>query len=102
VRLYYLTATAKFERADVFTLLDHEQATLGQDETGSEEFVLAPSETRTVQRELKPGVQALGVVAQFRDIDQSRWRADAGVATSGPTRLNVQIAKLAVTITRSS
>ena len=36
------TATAKFERGDVFALTEHEQQTLGQDDAGSQEFVLSP------------------------------------------------------------
>ncbi|HEY8290185.1 MAG TPA: type VI secretion system lipoprotein TssJ, partial [Acetobacteraceae bacterium] len=31
VRIYQLTATAKFERGDVFALTEHEQQTLGSD-----------------------------------------------------------------------
>ena len=50
-----LNGTAKFERADVFALTEHEQQTLGDESQGSEEFVLRPGETRTVTRELKKG-----------------------------------------------
>jgi len=45
VRVYQLTQTAKFERGDVFALTEHEQQTLGQDDAGSQEFVLSPGET---------------------------------------------------------
>ena len=41
VRIYQLTQTAKFERADVFALTEREAATLGQDSAGSQEFVLS-------------------------------------------------------------
>ncbi len=54
VRIYQLTATAKFERGDVFALTEHEQQTLGQDDAGSQEFVLSPGETQTKTFELKP------------------------------------------------
>ena len=90
VRVYQLTATAKFERGDVFALTEHEQQTLGQDDAGSQEFVLSPGETQTKTFELKPGVQAIGVVVLYRDIDSAQWRADAPVATSGPTKLTLQ------------
>jgi type VI secretion system protein VasD len=98
VRIYQLTATAKFERGDVFALTEHEQATLGQDDAGSQEFVLSPSETQTKTFELKPGVQAVGVVVLYRDIDQAQWRADAPVASSGPTKLALNVGKLAITL----
>ena len=98
VRIFQLSAAAKFERADVYALIDHEQQTLGTDDVASEEFVLSPSESRTVKIEPKPGVSAVGVTALYRDIDHAQWRADAPVASSGPTRLAASIGKLAVTL----
>ena len=98
VRIYQLTATAKFERGDVFALTEHEQQTLGQDDAGSQEFVLSPSETQVKTFELKPGVQAVGVVVLYRDIDRAQWRADAPVATSGPTKLALNVGKLTISL----
>ena len=98
VRIYQLTATAKFERADVFALTEHEQQTLGTDDAGSQEFVLSPNETQTKTFELKPMVQAVGIVVLYRDIDQSQWRADAPVADSGPTKLLLNVNKLAISL----
>lgn len=91
VRLFELNGTAKFERADVFALTEREQQTLGNEGQGSEEFVLRPGETRSVTRELKKGVQFVGVAVLFRDIDRSRWRAIAPVGVSGPTKLTLRI-----------
>jgi type VI secretion system protein VasD len=34
----------------------------------------------------------------YRDIDNAQWRADAPVATSGPTKLKLTVAKLAITL----
>jgi type VI secretion system protein VasD len=87
VRIYQLAATAAFERSDVFALTEREQATLGADSLGSEELIVAPGETREVAHELKPGVQAIGIVVLFRDIDHAQWRAVAPAAASGPTTL---------------
>jgi type VI secretion system protein VasD len=98
VRIYQLTATAKFERGDVFALTEREQQTLGTDSAGSQEFVIAPNENRTLKLELKPMVQAIGVVALYRNIDAAQWRAVAPVATSGPTNLTLKIAKLAISL----
>ena len=98
VRIYQLVATAKFERSDVFALTEHEQQTLGQDSVGSQEFLLSPGETQTQTFGLKPGVNAIGVVALYRNIDQSQWRADAPAADSGPTKLLLNVGKLAITL----
>jgi len=98
VRIYQLTQTAKFERGDVFALTEHEKQTLGEDDAASQEFVLSPGETQTKTFELKTGVQAVGVVVLYRDIDNAKWRANAPVATSGPTRLTLNVGKLAITL----
>ena len=101
VRVYELAASAKFERADVFAFTEHEQETLGTDDLGLEECVLRPGETRTLTRQLKPGVQLIGVAVLFRDIDHARWRAVAPVGTSGPTRLVLRISGLGATLAGS-
>lgn len=98
VRLFELTATEKFQHAEVFTLIDHEKETLGSDEASSQEFILLPSETRTLKFEPKPGVSAIGIAALYRDIDHAQWRAVAAVASNGPTKLSATIGKLAVTL----
>jgi type VI secretion system protein VasD len=98
VHLYQLTATAKFERADVFALTEHEQQTLGADDLGSEELVLQPGETRTITRDLKPTAQFIGVAVLYRDIDRAQWRAFAPVAASGPSRHALTIKALSATL----
>ncbi len=96
VKLFFLTASAKFERADVFALTEREKATLGEDSMGSEEFVVRPGETRTLERKPKPGVQFIGAAVLFRDIDRATWRAVAPIAASGLTKLKLDIAGISV------
>lgn len=98
VRIYQLTATGKFERSDWTSLTEREQATLGADDAGSQEVVVSPGQSLTQTINLKNGVQAVGVVVLFRDIDHAKWRAVAPVASSGPTRLALTIGKLSVTL----
>jgi type VI secretion system protein VasD len=98
IRLFYLTATAKFERADVFALTEHERATLGEDSAGSEEFVLRPGESRSITRTPKSGVQFLGAAVLFRDIDSATWRMVQPVAASGPTHLRLAITGIKATL----
>jgi type VI secretion system protein VasD len=87
VRIFQLTHTGKFETADVFALIEREQATLGTDDQGSEEFVLAPGETRQISRELKKGTQFIGAIVLFRDIDRAKWKLSAPAPSSGPFNL---------------
>ena len=98
IKLFFLTASAKFERADVFALTERERATLGEDTAGSEEFVLRPGETRDIARKPKSGVQFLGVAVLFRDIDHAGWRAVQPVAASGPTKLQLDIKGIRATL----
>jgi type VI secretion system protein VasD len=98
IRLYQLAGTGRFERADVFALTEREAQTLGDQSLGSEEVIVRPGETQKINRELKPGVQALGVAVLFRDIDRARWRAVSPVAPHGPTRLNLKITGVTATL----
>jgi len=99
VRLFELNGTAKFERSDVFALTEREQQTLGSEGQSSEEFVVPPGKTRMVTRELKKGVQFVGIAVLFRDIDKSHWRAVSPVAASGPSKLTLKISGLTATLT---
>ena len=101
VRIIELTGTGTFESADVFALLDHQQQTLGAEEAGTREFIISPSEHRSVTIDPKPGVTAIGLAALYRDIDNARWRTVAPIAGDGPTNLVAGIGKLAVTLTAS-
>ncbi len=99
VKVYQLSATAKFSSSDWTALTEQEQQTLGQDEAApSQQFVVAPGETQTQTINLKNGVSNIGIVALYRDIDHAQWRAVAPAADSGPTKLTLTIGKLAVTL----
>jgi type VI secretion system protein VasD len=98
VRIFQLTSTAKFERADVFALIQREAATLGTDDLGSEEFVIAPGEKRLVSHELKNGTQFVGVIVLFRDIDHARWRVMSPAPATGPLKLLLTTAGIIATL----
>lgn len=99
LRVYQLSATAKFEAADVFALKDREAATLGTESAGSQEILVAPGEKKTVKIDLKPMVSSIGVAAMFQNIDAAAWRATQPAAANGPTDLVAKIDTLAVTLT---
>ncbi len=98
VRVYQLGGTAKFEQTDVFALMDNAAKILGADLVGSQEFLIAPSETKKVTIDLKPMVSAIGVAVMYRDIDNAKWRATAKALDSGPTRLSATVGKLTLTL----
>ncbi len=99
VRVYQLGGTAKFEQSDVFALKDNEAKTLGTEEAaGSQEFLIAPGDSKTVTINLKPAVSAVGVAVMYRDIDHAQWRATQPANASGPTKLSATVGKLALTL----
>jgi type VI secretion system protein VasD len=75
VRLYQLHDASSFGTADFFAIYDHEKATLAADLVGSAEYVLRPGETRDLDLQPDPNVQNLAVLAAFRDLPNSQWRA---------------------------
>ena len=74
VRVYQLKTDAVFTGADFFALFDDDQKVLGQELIGRDEFVVAPSEKRTVEVAVAKTARFVGVVAAFRDIRNSQWR----------------------------
>jgi type VI secretion system protein VasD len=98
IRLYQLASDSTFGRAEVFALTEREAATLGADDLGSEEIVIAPGERRTIAHPLKVGAHILGVVVLFREIDRATWRTQTPLAPQGPTRLLLTTAATHVTL----
>jgi type VI secretion system protein VasD len=79
VRVYELKSVTAFNSADFFSIYDKEQEALGADLLGREEYQLRPDETRPYQRQLQPETKFIGVIAAFRDLENSRWRQTAPV-----------------------
>lgn len=98
VRIFQLRSIGKFETSGWAALTEREQPTLGADDAGSQEVVVAPEQTVTRTIILQPGVQAIGILVLYRDIGRAEWRAVAPVAPSGPSRLAVSVGKQAVSL----
>jgi type VI secretion system protein VasD len=74
VRIFDLSSTAAFEKADYAGLFEHPGESLQQDILAQEEVVLRPGDTQEHNRALPPAVEALGVAAAFRDLEHADWR----------------------------
>ena len=101
VRLYQLTGSGRFEHASLLALSENEAKALGDQSVGSEEILVKPGETRTIKRELKPGVQFLGAAVLFRDVNKAQCCGFSAVAPHGPTRLTLKISGFAATLAPS-
>ncbi|MET3516263.1 type VI secretion system protein VasD [Pseudacidovorax sp. 1753] len=75
VRLYELKGDAVFLAADYFSLQNSDKAVLADDLLVRDEMVLKPGETRVLRRRSHPDVNAIGVVAGYKDLVNSDWRA---------------------------
>lgn len=80
VRLYELRSSASFEAADYFSLQSGDRAVLADDLLMREEFVLRPGEQRRIRRKSHPDIGAIAVMAGYRDLARSDWRAVQHVA----------------------
>ncbi len=75
VRVFELSNSAEFLAADFFSLQDGGAALSGKDVVGSEEYILVPGEVRVVRKRAALETRFLGVVAGYRDLEGSVWRA---------------------------
>lgn len=76
VRVYELKSEATFAQADFFSLQNNDRATLAEDLLARDEFIMRPGDRRiTIRRKAHPQVGAIGVLAAYRDIQRSTWRA---------------------------
>lgn len=75
VRVYELKNDGAFEAADFFTLQNQDKTILADDVVKREEFQLRPGEHRSIVRRADPEATAIGVLAAYRDLSKSVWRA---------------------------
>jgi type VI secretion system protein VasD len=98
VRVYQLSSTSAFDKADFFQLYEHEAETLGADLVGRDELLVTPGATQQLHKELKPGVGFIGVLVAFRDIQNATWRATAAPPPNQTTLVQVTVQGLAVNV----
>ena len=98
VRIYELKAAAPFESADFVSLFDKEQATLGGDVIARDEFVLGPSESMAIKRDLSADSKFIAVMAAFRDLERAKWRAVVPLIAGEDNALSVRLDALTVSI----
>jgi type VI secretion system protein VasD len=75
VRVYELKSPTAFENADFFTLQSDDRKVLGDDALVVDEFILRPGDIHEIVRKSNPATTAIGVLAGYRDLGKSVWRA---------------------------
>lgn len=75
VRLYELKDPGTFAEADYFSLDGSDKLILASDMLAKDEFILRPGESRMIERKSNSQTTAIGVLAGYRDLPNSIWRA---------------------------
>ncbi len=75
VRVYELKNPDAFNTADFFSLQDKDKTLLGDDMAERDQFQLRPGDQKTIRRDANAGVTTLGIIAAYRDLPNSVWRA---------------------------
>jgi type VI secretion system protein VasD len=102
VRLYEFKSAAQFGNADFMALFDQDKSVLAGDIVTREEFMLRPGEKKAIDKLLSPDVQAIGVMAAFRDLERAKWRAVAVLAVGKDNVVVIDLEDVAVRIAQSA
>ena len=98
VRLYQLRGDAAFVGADFFGLYEDEQKALGAELVNRAEYVLTPSENRTIDVAMSSDVRFLGAVAAFRDIRNADWRVLVPTWREGKRNMTLTVQRARVVL----
>jgi len=98
VRVYQLRSPGPFLNAGFFDLYDNANATLGQNLIIWEEFELQPGEAREYNTKFDIDTKYVGVIAAYRDLENSRWRELVTLPDKKKVHLNIKLDSLAVSV----
>jgi type VI secretion system protein VasD len=98
VRVYQLRSPGPFLNADFFDLYDNANATLGQNLIIWEEFEFKPGEAREYNTKFDIDTKYVGVIAAYRDLENSRWRELVTLPDKKKVHLNIKLDSLAVSV----
>jgi type VI secretion system protein VasD len=102
VRVFELKSSALFDQADFVSLFEKEQAAIGPELLGRDEFVLRPGEARSLSKPLSPETKFIGVMVAYREIERARWRALVPVAAGKKNVMRIELNDIAVQALRTS
>ncbi|EGZ50915.1 type VI secretion system lipoprotein TssJ [Neisseria wadsworthii] len=72
--LYQLTSDGEFKKANYFELTNNAKETLGDKLIQQSQFMLYPNTVKILPIKIDSHLKYLGVVASYRDLDNSRWQ----------------------------
>lgn len=72
--IYQLVHAEKFNYADFFTLSNGTDPKLGAEVKKYYDTILMPGDQKTLNVNIEKETRALGIVAEYRDIDEANWK----------------------------
>lgn len=91
LRIYELKALSAFEQAQFFDLLDSDIVKLGPDLVSRKEFELRPGDRKSYTRRAPAEAKHVGILAAYRDLDASTWRASADIVEDRTNRFVIAV-----------
>jgi len=98
VHVLELSAIDEFNRADYFALTNNDASALGGDVMNKTEIILTPGSSKQIRLEVGQKIAYIGLVAGYRDIDNSRWRVAQEIVPGSNTSLSATIGSQQISI----
>lgn len=99
VRIYVLKSLTAFDSGDFFSVFEKDQETLGAELLDREELQMMPGDEIKLRKDVAPEARYLGVVAAYRDLERSQWRASIAVKPKKTNRIRIQLDAHSVVVT---
>lgn len=91
VRVYELRTPDLFKSLEFFDILDREKEALEISFISKQELEFQPGVEFSLEKKLSPDTKYIGVIAAFRDWENSDWRDIVPVKKSRTNRLHIKI-----------
>lgn len=98
VYVFELTSNPLFESQDFFSIYEESEKVLGPDLVNKYEISLTPGQKETYQASMSPKTEYLGIVAAFRDIENSNWRQVIEVDKTGYNTYQILLEDLSLVV----
>ncbi|MFL0987214.1 type VI secretion system lipoprotein TssJ [Vibrio parahaemolyticus] len=98
VYVFELTSNTLFESQDFFSIYEENEKVLGPDLVNRYEISLTPGQKEIYQASMSPKTEYLGIVAAFRDIENSNWRQVIKVDKTGYNTYQISLEDLSLVV----
>ncbi len=82
IRFYELSSLAAFNSTDFFSVFNDYKTTLENELIASEELRVTPGQKQKFTRTLNLNTRYVGVVAAYKNLEESQWRASAAIPSN--------------------